>query len=117
MRDVSGTSHDRLSSPAWLLNGLFRRRLGILVLEGGRITFSTREGQVFDVPLTSLSAVRFPWYYFGGGVILTAAGQSYRLSFVEPGDQGDLAGGREVGRLWRSIFIAAGLLKGKSGDV
>ena len=114
---MTGFTHDRLSTPAWVLDGFFRWRSGILVLDDGRLAFSTPEAQVFDVPLTSVAGVRFPWYYVGGGVILTAGDHLYRLSFVEPGDQGDLAGGRQAGRLWRSAFIAAGLLQGKTREV
>jgi hypothetical protein len=114
---VIGLSHDRLSTPAWLLDGFLRRRSGILVLDGRRLAFSTPDAPVFDVPLTSVTGIRFPWYYFGGGVILKAGDHPYRLSFVEPGDQGDVAGGRQAGRMWKHAFIAAGLLQRTTSDV
>ena len=80
---------------------------------------------MFDVPLTSVTDVVWPWYYFGGGVKLSAAGEPYRLSFVLPngaeypsarmaaeaGDPASLAlvwekasdigVGRDVGKEWR----------------
>ena len=80
---------------------------------------------VFDVPLDEVTDVIWPWYYFGGGVKLSAGGEQYRLSFVLPngaqyptarlaaeaGDPASLAvvwdkasdigAGRTVGKEWR----------------
>ena len=80
---------------------------------------------VFDVPLAEVTDIVWPWYYFGGGVKLRAAGEPYRLSFVLPngaeyptarlaaeaGDPASLAivwekasdigAGRDVGKEWR----------------
>ena len=55
----------------------------------------------FDVPLTSLSDVRFPWYYFGAGVMFSVESKRYRFSFIEPGDSGDMLSGREIGKRWQ----------------
>lgn len=39
---------------------------------------------VFDLPLGEVRDVSFPWYYFSGGVKLTARGVRYRFSFARP---------------------------------
>jgi hypothetical protein len=113
------------ASYAWLLIGTFRTAAGWLDLTAGRLRFSTPDQVVFDVRLTEVTDIIWPWYYFGGGVKLTAAGEPYRLSFVLPngaeyptarldaaaGDPaalavvwekaGDIGAGRNVGKEWR----------------
>lgn len=100
-------------------------------LHDGNLRFATPEKIVFDVPREEVTQITFPWYYFGGGVKLHAAGQAYRLSFVLPNGaeyatacgmaaEGDLAAlsivaskahdigaGRAVGRRWRELLSAA----------
>ena len=118
-------SEDHFASYAWLLIGTFRTAAGWLDLTAGRLRFSTADKVVFDVPLAEVTNVVWPWYYFGGGVTLRAAGEPYRLSFVLPngaeyptarlaaeaGDPASLAiawekasdigAGRSVGKEWR----------------
>lgn len=111
-----------LRSPAWRLIGLTRSEPGVLAHEAGRLSYQTENGVVFDVPLSEVSEVVFPWYYFSGGVKLTADGTAYRFSFVEPNDarptpdhlldeaggagvQGTgIAGGRQAGAMWKRLL-------------
>ena len=72
------------ASYAWRLIGTLRSEAGWLDLTAGRLRYSTPAGVVFDVPLAEVTGIIWPWYYFGGGVKLTAAGEQYRLSFVLP---------------------------------
>jgi hypothetical protein len=119
------------ASDAWLLQGMTVSVPGWLDLRDGRLSFVTPDSVVFDVALSDVSAVVFPWYYFGGGVKLTAAGEPYRLSFVKPNGAeyaaarglaslgepaalafaasklGDVGSGQEVGRLWRQLLEAS----------
>jgi len=58
--------------------------------------------------------VTFPWYYFGGGMKLRVGTDNYRISFARPGNLaedfsenasvGDIAGGRQTGRAWKSAL-------------
>jgi hypothetical protein len=98
----------------------------------GRLTCQTEAGTAFDIPVTEIRDLTFPWYYFGGGMKLTAAGERHRVSFVRPNDatedlpfrlaarEGDVAGlalvglkfqeigeGRAAGRAWRSALESA----------
>ena len=123
-------SEDDYASCAWLLIGTFRTAAGWLDLTAGRLRFSTPDKVVFDVPLAEVTDVVWPWYYFGGGVKLSAAGERYRLSFVLPngaeypaareaadtGDPASLAivwdkasdigAGRDLGKEWRRRLSA-----------
>ena len=113
------------ASYAWRLIGTLRSEAGWLDLTAGRLRYSTPVGVVFDVPLAEVTGIIWPWYYFGGGVKLTADGEQYRLSFVLPngaeyptarleaaaGDLSslmivwqkadDIGAGREAGKEWR----------------
>ena len=48
-----------------------------------RIDDGDDDAVVFDVPVASV-AVRFPWYYFSGGLVVTLAGVQYRFSLGTP---------------------------------
>lgn len=116
------------ASYAWQLKGITVSIPGWLDLTAGRLRFSTPEEIVFDVPLAEVTGVVYPWYYFGGGVKLRAAGTPYRISFVLPNgmeyasarglaSQGDplslltvaskaedIGAGRAVGQRWRELL-------------
>ena len=133
-------SKDDFASVAWLLIGTFRTAAGWLDLTAGRLRFSTPDQVVFDVLLAEVTDVDWPWYYFGGGVKLSAAGQRYRLSFVLPNggeypaaraaaDAGDpaalaivwqkasdIGAGRDVGKEWRRRLEAAGSAVSAAAD-
>jgi hypothetical protein len=124
-------AEDDFASYAWLLIGTFRTAAGWLDLTAGRLRFSTPDEVLFDVPLAEVTDVDWPWYYFGGGVKLSAVGGRYRFSFVLPngaeypeartaaaaGDPAalaivwdkasDIGAGRDVGKEWRRRLEAA----------
>ena len=121
-------SPEEFASHAWLLEGLTVSIPGWLDLRQERLRFTTPEEVVFEVPRSDVTSITFPWYYFGGGMKLRAAGHPYRISFVKPNgaeyavarglaSQGELAAlllvaskvadirsGRDAGRRWREIF-------------
>lgn len=121
-------SRDAFASPAWLLHGLTGSSAGWMALGEGRLAFTDGEALVFDVPLGAIDRIRFPWYYFGGGMKLRAEGREYRISFVRPngaevatarllGEAGSPAAlvlaaekigsvveGRAAGRRWRELL-------------
>ncbi|CAN5600899.1 hypothetical protein BH18VER1_BH18VER1_11830 [soil metagenome] len=105
-----------LQTPAWQLLGLTRSVPGTLSFRSGRLTFTTAEGKIFDVALSEIGKVHFPWYYFGGGMKLLVAAEEYRLSLVRPNDSDDLAARMEA----RSEFgggAALDVVTGKSRDI
>ena len=131
-RKAAKGSEDDFASYAWLLIGTFRTAAGWLDLTAGRLRFSTPDKVLFDVPLAEVTDVDWPWYYFAGGVKLSAAGERYRFSFVLPngaeypaarataaaGDPAalatvwdkaaDIGAGRDVGKEWRRRLEVAG---------
>jgi hypothetical protein len=123
-----------LRTPAWLLVGLTRSVPGVLECADDRLAYSNEDGRVFEVPLSEVTGVTFPWYYFSGGVKFTIGADHYRLSFVRPNDASDIpdrllaetaadapfalltAGrkiadigeGRRAGKAWKTILLSAG---------
>ena len=97
-----------LRTPVWLLRGFTGFDAGVLELAEGRLAFTTAHGRVFAVWLSEVTDVKFPWYYFGGGVHLTIDTQQYRMSFVRPTGAGgtllDLGPGLKAGRAWRAAL-------------
>lgn len=55
---------DALFTSVWLLTGITGSVFGHLTFANGRIAFTTNDGCVFNVPLSEVSDVEFPWYYF-----------------------------------------------------
>ncbi len=99
---------DAFSTSAWLLVGITGSVHGVLELDDGRLAFTIEERSVFNVPLSEVRDVKFPWYYFGGGIKFRIRADRYRLSFVLPTDQGgdisDICEGRRVGKAWKSAL-------------
>jgi hypothetical protein len=108
----------------------------VMTLAAGRLALATDAGVLCDAALPEVKDIKFPWYYFGGGVKLTIAKTRYRISFVRPNGAEDvsdrlLAGanlgaaslvaaadelqrkyrdissGREAGRVWRAALTGA----------
>ena len=71
-----------LVSPAWLIVEL-RNVPGYLATVRRDLSFVSDE-PVFDVALRQVTDVSWPWWWFGGGLKLTAAGQRYAVTFVRP---------------------------------
>ena len=138
-RKKAKPSEDGFASYAWRLIGTLRTAAGWLDLTVGRLRFTTVADVVFDVPLAEVTDVIWPWYYFGGGVKLSADGTQYRFSFVLPngaeyptarlaaevGDPAalaivrqkadDIGAGRDVGKEWRRRLDAAAPPAGPAG--
>ena len=130
-----------LQTLAWLIMGSTGSTAGVLGLERGRLRFEAhgrgaltmgqlrtleqRTGRpgltdqltaghtlvLFDAPLSAVGQVRFPWYYFGGGMKLTVAGSPYRFSFLQPQNTQitpmhveGIGSGRASGRAWKSLL-------------
>ena len=90
---------------------------GELTLTQGRLVFETHDGRrLLDASLAEISAVKFPWYYFSGGMKLRIGTDSYRLSFARPGnvpddfresaDAGDIRSARDAGAMWKSALAS-----------
>jgi len=103
--------HIELASYAWRLKGLFFTEAGWLDLHDGNLRFATPQKVVFEVPVAEVTQIVFPWYSFGGGVKLHAAGRAAvgdpaALSIVASKAE-DIGAGRAVERRWRELLSAA----------
>ena len=104
-----------MRSPAWLLYGMTRSVAGELVMTQERVAFEKSDGsRVFDAPLGDITAVKFPWYYFGGGMKLRIGTNVYRVSFARPGNlpddveqAGDIGSARRSGAEWKTALTAS----------
>ena len=80
-----------LATPAWIMAGRLRNVPGVLVAGEGGLAFAGDDGPVFGVPLAEVTDVTWPWHWFGGGCVLTAAGHRYKITFVRPNGAPDVA--------------------------
>lgn len=84
-------TNEVLQSPAWLLVGIGNTP-GVLELDDGWLAFTTEEERVFHTPVAQVEDLKFPWYYFGGGMKFRIGDKKYRISFVRPNGASDVAG-------------------------
>ena len=92
----------------WKLSGLTGSDAGHLELNNGRLSFTPIDEAEpgFDVPITDVTDINFPWHYFGGGFKMRIGGEQYRFSFVEPHNEyADIGGGREAGKAWKKLLL------------
>jgi hypothetical protein len=73
-----------LATPAWWMAGGLRNVPGVLAAGEGRLAFVTEDGPVFAVPLAEVGDVGWPWWWFGGGCVLTVGDTRYKITFVRP---------------------------------
>lgn len=127
------------SSAAWLLRGISSVP-GELRLRGSQLSFVAQErgsawdwqlkklqrnsrdadfadklrsgnhATLFNEPLAAVT-VRFPWYYFSGGLVVMVRRQVYRLSFGQAASSSMASNEleavstmRRVGKRWRQMF-------------
>ena len=94
-----------IETTVWRLIGLTGSKRGVLTLGNGRLAFNGDEGTKFNVPLGAVSGIKFPWYYFHGGVKMTIANESYRFSFIEPhNEHANIREGRRTGARWKAAL-------------
>lgn len=85
--------------------GISGSERGQLRLTKDSFSFEGEKGTRFDVPHRSVTAVRFPWYYLGGGMKVTVGTETYRFSFVEPHNEyASIGDGRATGAKWRTAL-------------
>ncbi len=97
---------DALTSPVWLTKGrIGTPSPGTLELAEGRISFTDREGKVFDAPVADVKA-SFPRYYLGLGFKLAVAGETYKVYFTAPSGHDELPGseGRKGTKKWKEAL-------------
>lgn len=90
----------------WKLSGLTGSEFGHLELKAGRLIYTPTEGVGFDVPLTQVQEINFPWHYLGGGFKMRIGSEKYRFSFIEPhNDYADISEARAKGKAWKKALL------------
>lgn len=94
----------------WRLSGLTGSEPGYLELRGGRLIYvpidDDRRG--FDVPISEVKDIGFPWHYFGGGFKMRIGGEQFRFSFVQPHNEfADISSGRNAGKAWKKALLGS----------
>lgn len=91
----------------WRLKGITGSEPGNLELTNGRLIYTPDHGRPgFNVPLSDVRDINFPWHYFGGGFKMRIGGDSYRFSFIEPHNHyADVSAGRETGKAWKKALL------------
>lgn len=95
-------------TPVWRLKGFSGSEYGQLELRSGRLIFRPNDSGSpgFDVPVSEITDIRFPWHYFNGGFKMRIGGEEFRFSFVEPhNEMADVKGGRDVGKAWKQALL------------
>ncbi len=73
-----------LCTPAWRMIGMTVSEPGYMSCNGRRLCYANAAGALFDVELSEVSGLKFPWYYFGGGLKMKVKSERHRFSFVIP---------------------------------
>lgn len=90
----------RLSFKAFGFGTFWKFQLERLERETGQPSLAERldngeTAMVFHFSLNDVD-VRFPWYYFSGGVVITVEGTKYKFSFGRPANSGSNALSKNV---------------------
>jgi len=71
-------------SKVWHSKGVFTIATpGLLILENGNVLFITEAGEQFNVPVTEIKDVKWPFMLFGLGFKAMINGQKYTLTFMK----------------------------------
>lgn len=96
-------------SKVWLLHGTFGgASAGLLILGEGKVSFVTAEGEHFNVPVTEVKEVKWPFLQFGLGFNASVNAQKYKFSFMKPNGAPELDDST-LGQLARFTRIGRGV--------
>ncbi len=74
----------RFADLVYLKIGIFSAIRAVLARTETELVLATANGEIFRVALPLVEKVEFPWWWFGGGMRVTASGTRYTLSFSPP---------------------------------
>lgn len=78
-----------LISKVWQLHGALALggvTPGLLILKEAKISFISAEAEQFNVPVSEMKEVSWPFYQFGLVFTAVVNEKKYRFSFAEPGN-------------------------------
>jgi hypothetical protein len=91
LKDKGKYMPQELISKVWLMHGTFGGATpGVLTADGGKASFITAEGEHFNVPVSDIKDVKWPFLQFGLGFNASVNGQKYKFTFMKPNGAADL---------------------------
>ena len=113
-----------LVSKVWNIPGIFGSVTpGLLVWKEGNVAFITEEGVQFNVPLSEVKEVKYPFLRMGLGFDAVVNGKKYKFALSKPNPSApeldDTAGDQllrlfQVGKFWDSIGTLRNLKQDKA---
>ena len=75
----------KLISKVWRITGLFSNAIpGALVLQNGQVAFITQTDVQFNVPLSEMKDIKWPFIRMGLGFNAVVNDKKYKFSFSKP---------------------------------
>lgn len=72
-------------SKVWQISGLFGKAIpGVLVLDNENVAYVTEEGIIFNVPLSEIKKIQWPFLRMGLGFDAIINGRKFKFSFSKP---------------------------------
>lgn len=72
-------------SKTWQISGVFGKiTAGILVFKKGQVAFITEDGIQFNVPIASVTNIKWPFLRMGLGFDAVVDGKKFKFSFSRP---------------------------------
>lgn len=76
---------EKIVSKVWLIKGLIGKvQAGVLVWKDRQVAFITEEGIQFNVPLTAIRDIKWPFLRMGLGFDAVVDGKKFKFSFSKP---------------------------------
>lgn len=98
-----------INSKVWQMHGaLTVATPGILILENGNVSFITEEGEQFNVPVATITEIKWPFLQFGLGFNATVNGTKYKFTFMKPNGAPELSDS-SLGQLARFTRLGRGV--------
>lgn len=96
-----------LEETVWRMIRISGSERGVMKLTKDRFSFAGDKGTRFDVPISSITEIKFPWHYFGGGMKVSIGADNYRFSFIEPHNEyASISDARETGSKWKAALAS-----------
>lgn len=107
-------------SKVWQLHGaLSVATPGLLIFNNGKASFVTEQGEQFNVPVSEIKEVKWPFLQFGLGFNAVVNGTQYKFTFMKPNTAPEL-NDSTLGTIARFTSIGRGMeafaTLGKWGD-
>ena len=82
---------EEITSKVWQMHGaLSVATPGLLIFNEGQVSYITEQGEQFNVPISEVKEVKWPFLQFGLGFNATVNQNVYKFTFMKPNTASDL---------------------------